>query len=556
MGSELKIKVLAELAGVEKLSEKFKILAAAAKDADYQFRQGKMSSDQLKASLASIQKIGDSLNGTYKQNVDLTATLYQVQQRANVGFKSLAVSLDEISNKMQKTNPAFVSFNQIVQDAPFGIRGVGNNIQFLTQQFTQLRSTGMQTNEILKGMIGNALQPMGLLMLAVSVGTSLLTVAMDALSKEAKVATDETGKYLENLKKINKEQGLSSEAFAINAQLDLAQRELADAKRVVDEMVRRGVRRSALSGSPFMERIDAAQGKVDELRGRQQESIANQIAYQTSKLSEQVTLGDITLSQQKNQLEYLLRFEKNEDNRRALRLEILAIEKQITEEQEKRFSNALKRRVSDRDFMDSTFATSSGVRAYDSASWDKVSGSRKFGQIDPMTDKLSGVRVKASNEIRSMDETMADIFKEDVKKMADAYNSFLFDPIKAGTRALAGEIHQSLFGAMDDLERKFGRVGASMVGALEGVISKLIEAVMWSAVMSFVPGSQTFGQIFMNTVGLGGKGTTGRTNLANLSTPKRAGENVVLVEVQGKLGNDAIYLAGKNFIGRQKVATL
>jgi hypothetical protein len=238
---------------------------------------------------------------------------------------------------------------------------------------------------------------------------------------------------------------------------------------------------------------------------------------------------------------------------------ILDLEKEITAVQEVQTDNFIKQialRNAERERMDQRskmFVGPGGVLAYDSASWDKVSGSRKFGDINPMTDKMGGVKVPKIDY--SIDNTMMDIYEADVKKMADAYNSFLFDPIKAGTRALAGEIHQSLFGAMDDLERKFGRVGASMVGALEGVISKLIEAVMWSAVMSFVPGGQGFGAIFMDTIGFAGKGS-GRTNLSNLSTPKRPGESVVVVQVEGKLGNDAIYLAGKNFIGRQKVATL
>jgi len=82
-----------------------------------------------------------------------------------------------------KTNPAFISFNQVIQDAPFGIRGIGNNVQFLTQQFTQLRSSGMSTKDILKGMMQNVLTPMGGLMFAVSAGTSLLTVVMDQLGQ-------------------------------------------------------------------------------------------------------------------------------------------------------------------------------------------------------------------------------------------------------------------------------------------------------------------------------------------------------------------------------------
>lgn len=91
--SVISIRIEAELDKVDSLAKKFDVLKTGAKDLDYQFRQGKIGADQLKTGLADLQERGEALNGTYKQMTDLNATLFQVNQRASVDFKSLAVSV-------------------------------------------------------------------------------------------------------------------------------------------------------------------------------------------------------------------------------------------------------------------------------------------------------------------------------------------------------------------------------------------------------------------------------------------------------------------------------
>lgn len=501
---------------------------------------------ELKSLLKLLKQNKDVTDITTKAHKDFGDQIVAVEKKLSslaVGNAKTMRSYFDLGEKIRSTNSAFISMNQIVQDAPFGLRGIGNNLQMLTQQFTQLRNAGMSTGDILKGMMGNILTPMGGLMLAVSVGTSLLTVAMDSLGTSTEKTKEKAFDLNEELKRQKEmQEDIRSAQYASGA--------VSASQRIKDLMIE--LKALQLQRSAMFD--------IMQMRNGNMPASFNASNFDTTLRAPGTTSAgafSTGVSTSPNIEKMVTAKNKQLD----LDGKILDLEKEIEGVQADQTDNIIRQislRNAERERLDQRskmFVGPGGVLAYDSASWDKVSGSRKFGQIDPMTDKLSSVRVKASNEIRSMDETMADIFKEDVKKMADAYNSFLFDPIKAGTRALAGEIHQSLFGAMDDLERKFGRVGASMVGALEGVISKLIEAVMWSAVMSFVPVAGSFGSIFMTTVGLAGGGSN-RANLSNLSTPKRAGENVVLVEVQGKLGNDAIYLAGKNFIGRQKVATI
>ena len=69
--------------------------------------------------------------------------------------------------------PAMTSFSQVVQDAPFGIRGVANNIQQLTMQMGHLSANAGGTKKALAAMVSTLTGPAGIL-LAVSLVTSLM----------------------------------------------------------------------------------------------------------------------------------------------------------------------------------------------------------------------------------------------------------------------------------------------------------------------------------------------------------------------------------------------
>ena len=83
--------------------------------------------------------------------------------------------------------PALLEFNRTIQDAPFGIQGVANNIQQLTANFGDLsRKTGGSLGA-LKAMIGGLVGPQGVL-LAVSAVTALMV----AYSGKLKIASSLT----------------------------------------------------------------------------------------------------------------------------------------------------------------------------------------------------------------------------------------------------------------------------------------------------------------------------------------------------------------------------
>jgi len=132
MAEEAKIKVTVDN-GVKIASADFKDLSTKVKDLDYQFRQQKISATQLSTALSDVDARAKSLNLTYKQQVDLNAQVFQVQQRAAVGFKSLSQQMHEQTQASNRSQQSFVALAYIIQDLPYGIRGVANNITQLSQ---------------------------------------------------------------------------------------------------------------------------------------------------------------------------------------------------------------------------------------------------------------------------------------------------------------------------------------------------------------------------------------------------------------------------------------
>jgi hypothetical protein len=69
-----------------------------------------------------------------------------------------------------------IEFSRIIQDAPFGIIGIGNNITQLAGNFQQLRASSTSTGAALKTAFASIISPANLLVLGISVLTSVLTV--------------------------------------------------------------------------------------------------------------------------------------------------------------------------------------------------------------------------------------------------------------------------------------------------------------------------------------------------------------------------------------------
>jgi len=133
-----------------------------------------------------------------KQFADQTSKLERklnVNQKALRGMQMQSKGLG--STLSANAIPATQEFSRIIQDAPYGIQGVANNIQQLTAQFGYLSAKSGGAKNALKAMIGSLWGPAGIL-LAVSAVTAGLPFLIKAF-KSSKDSLEDTKMAVDDL---------------------------------------------------------------------------------------------------------------------------------------------------------------------------------------------------------------------------------------------------------------------------------------------------------------------------------------------------------------------
>lgn len=129
---------------------------------------------QLKISLAQAtneQQIA-SFNAELEQtNIELARLNALGRSFANTSTQSF----DKFRVSAGAASGSAIAFNRIIQDAPFGIIGVGNNIQQFAEQLSALKTTTGSTGAALKSFFTSLITPANLAILAVSAVTTALT---------------------------------------------------------------------------------------------------------------------------------------------------------------------------------------------------------------------------------------------------------------------------------------------------------------------------------------------------------------------------------------------
>lgn len=133
-------------------------------------------------------------------------------------------AVDAMGGGFSSTGMAVVNFNRVVQDAPFGILGVANNIEPLLLSFQSLKKEAGSTGMALKQLIKGAFTGPGALITVFSVVSSLAIVfsrrsrdtgkageeASEGISKQAEALRDVAQAY-ESLNQQTTEQAIENE---------------------------------------------------------------------------------------------------------------------------------------------------------------------------------------------------------------------------------------------------------------------------------------------------------------------------------------------------------
>ena len=100
----------------------------------------------------------------------------------------------QLTPTLQQSANQMTNFGRIMQDAPYGIRGVANNIQFLTEDMKRMSAAGISVTQQMKGMAMSMLTGPGAVLMAVNVLTTALVIFGNQSSKtkgEIKGLSDE-----------------------------------------------------------------------------------------------------------------------------------------------------------------------------------------------------------------------------------------------------------------------------------------------------------------------------------------------------------------------------
>lgn len=160
---------------LEKNAIKSSLLGREIKALSESFKSGKISSATYEKSLAKLEKQEQDLTN---QGKSLRSSLKDTQSKMRV--LSGNSGLGGVQKATANATPTLLEFNRVIQDAPFGIQGVANNITQLTTNFGYLKQSTGSTKGALQALVAGFTGPAGILF-AVSAVTSLLVSYGDKL---------------------------------------------------------------------------------------------------------------------------------------------------------------------------------------------------------------------------------------------------------------------------------------------------------------------------------------------------------------------------------------
>lgn len=133
--------------------------------------------DRIESELAQLDQSQQAVINRQKQ-------LFFASERARNGFTTMSGSMTELVSNTKMANITFANFGRIVQDAPFGLLGISNNIDPLLNSFRMLRMEVGGTGAALRAMGAQLLGPAGLIFLLGSLLPTAILFAQKAMAKK------------------------------------------------------------------------------------------------------------------------------------------------------------------------------------------------------------------------------------------------------------------------------------------------------------------------------------------------------------------------------------
>lgn len=331
-------------ANLGELRQKIKIL-------DFDLAQGKINAVDFSEGLTRVRQQALALTNERTKLINVETAIANAEMRVSTGSRGVASDLAHIRTATMSVQPAMISLTQVIQDMPYGIRGIGNNVEFLMQQFTSLRTSGMSTATILSSMLKTMTGPLGILF-AVSIVTSLATAFGDKLFPSVKKTNDVLDEQIEKWERLQKlrfeigELPPEKRREQLEAMVNQTQAELEKARKGTVELKYsrfEGTERIVTLADPkVLQDLETkvAQAKKDLLdfdkkEENEEEKIYEVVNKRLGALKNMLDVGDITKNQYVEQLRLILQQEISSEQSYQIRKEILDINKETQEHAEK-----------------------------------------------------------------------------------------------------------------------------------------------------------------------------------------------------------------------------
>lgn len=206
------------------------------------FAAGAMSAELYEKEMSSLSNeysvAAGKIQAYQSQMSSLKATIDQLSNGTRSlgnAQKSLQAYSNDFTGGMRSSNAIAVEFSRVIQDMPYGMQGIGNNLQQLTQNFAYYAQSAraaaaaqgktISSFGIIRGALGSLISPINLLTLGVSALTAgwvLYEKWQQRANKAVKEGEDSFGKYIETLKGLARVQADG----AISAQKEIVSLEM------------------------------------------------------------------------------------------------------------------------------------------------------------------------------------------------------------------------------------------------------------------------------------------------------------------------------------------
>ncbi len=215
------------------------IIDTATMQADVAYKTVATSLENLGKEYTEATNAAQILTGAEKK-------LFYAQGRMVHGMDSMSGSMQTIVSQTKQANLTFMNFGRIIQDAPFGLIGIANNIDPLLMSFRALSTEIDDNTKKVRGNLGafkalgaQLMGPGGVIFLLGSVLPSALLL----LQRRQKDASEETDNLAEAFKKVADEFGrLSAEAAGekglknVTQELSVAEAALKNINKEIDSL--------------------------------------------------------------------------------------------------------------------------------------------------------------------------------------------------------------------------------------------------------------------------------------------------------------------------------